>query len=91
MAKCNCTPTATAAENRAYEARIRALGGWRSPAAKAWIEAEHQAYLATRNACRAQHGPTAVNSGCCAVAAAMLAGLGGAVWGAAELVRVMLA
>lgn len=39
--------TATAAENRAYDAHVRSLGGSKSPAAKAWIEAEHQKYKAS--------------------------------------------
>jgi hypothetical protein len=38
----------TGKEKRAYDEKVRALGGPRSTAGKAFIESEHQKFLASR-------------------------------------------
>lgn len=42
----DCPKAMTGAERRAYNAEVRARGGERSPAGKAFINAEHQKFKA---------------------------------------------
>lgn len=91
MSKCNCVRAATATDNRAYEAQIRSLGGYGSPAAKAWIDEQHAAFKATQERCRAEHGTTMDNGGCVPVLIAAGGGLAGLLAAAIELVRAVAA
>lgn len=52
---CDGTRPSTAAERRAYNATVEALGGERSEAGKAFIEAEHQKFLAGKREHRRQY------------------------------------
>lgn len=63
MARCNCIRPATAADDRAYEAKIASLGGRGSRAAKAWIDEQHRLFRETQRRCRQQHGTTMDNGG----------------------------
>lgn len=58
---CDGTRPMTGAERRAYNQQVSQLGGYGSPAAQAFVESEHQRFLAGRRAHQAQHG------GCCVV------------------------
>lgn len=46
----DCPRPMTGREKREYDARVRALGGRKSPAGRAFIEAEHQKFLASKAA-----------------------------------------
>lgn len=52
---CDGTRPSTAKERREYNATVRRLGGERSPAGKAFINAEHQKFLAAKKAHRRTH------------------------------------
>lgn len=52
---CDGTRPMTRAERRAYDATVRALGGPRSEAGRAFIEAEHAKFKAAKRAHRCQH------------------------------------
>lgn len=56
MADSDCPRPATARENREYNETIRKLGGPKSAAGKAFIESEHQKFLASRAAHNRQAG-----------------------------------
>ena len=44
---CDGARASTAAERRAYDDTVKALGGERSPAGRAFIEREHRRFLAS--------------------------------------------
>jgi hypothetical protein len=46
----DCPRPMTGKERRAYDAKVRELGGERSPAGKAFIESEHRKFKASRAA-----------------------------------------
>lgn len=52
---CDGTRPSTAAERRAYNETVKALGGERSEAGKAFIEAEHAKFKAAKAAHRREH------------------------------------
>jgi hypothetical protein len=51
-----CPRTMTGKERRDYNATVKALGGERSTAGKAFINAEHQKFRAALKAHNRQHG-----------------------------------